>query len=649
MRETTSRRLAWSLWAALTALLASELLLLPFHRDAALLFAVAPAFTTIGAFVASRRPANPVGWLLLAFGGAIVVRSFGTQYAYHAFVSDPGSLPAAGWVGSIAIHAWHPSFVLLSFLFLLFPDGRLLSHRWRPLAWLAAGIAVVGLVSGMLEATFLTDAANLPFVDPPVTAADSVAAPVFDGFLAANGAVLLASAAACMLRFRRSQTVERLQLKWLAYAVAVTVLALPVSLLLIGDGRGFAVAATLIPAAAAMAILRYRLYDIDVIVRRSLVYGTLTLFVLLVYGAVVAIAQTLAFALPAAALVAVGLVPVRDAVQRAIGRLLYGERDDPYAALAGLSRRLELVIAPEEVLTVIAETVATSLKLPYVAIELADDRIAATSGEAAEHCLRIPLSYQGAAVGALVLAPRAGETGFARSDRRLLDDLARQTGIAVHAVALTSALQRSRERLVTAREEERRRLRRDLHDGLGPMLAALVLELDVASRSVASDPAAAAAMLSRLREELQQVIVEIRRLVYALRPPALDDLGLLGALREHAQRLDGGTRVSLDLPDSLPPLPAAVEVAAYRIALEALTNVARHAAATTCTLRLSTTGGLELEVCDDGRGLPTLPRAGVGLSSMRERAAEVGGACSIEPAGAHGTRIRASLPLETAP
>ena len=437
-----------------------------------------------------------------------------TRRLLHRTIAAVGAdmaAPVAAWIGSISVHVWHPSFVFLAFLFLVFPDGRLLSSRWRPLAWVAAATAVAGLVTGMLESTFLTDSENLPFVRPPITTANAVAAPVFDAFLAANGAVLLASAAAFVLRFRRAGGEERLQLRWLAYAVSITVLALPVSLLLIGDGRGFAVAATLVPAAAAVAILRYRLYDIDVIVRRSLVYGALTLFVLFVYAGVAALAQTissdrlrLALAAPAAALVAVALVPVRDVVQRCIVRLLYGERDEPYAVLARLSRRLEAAIAPEDVLPVIVETVAAALKLPYVAIEIADGaglRLAAAHGRPARHSTRIPLQYRSATVGELVLALRAGETEFARGDRRLLDDLARQAGIAVHAVALTSALQRSRERLVTAREEERRRLRRDLHDGLGPMLAALVLKLDVVSAEVATDPAAASAKLSQLRDE----------------------------------------------------------------------------------------------------------------------------------------------------
>ena len=656
MSERAKSRLAWSLWATLGLLLAAEFLLRPLHRDAALLLAVAPPFMTVGAFVASRRPANPVGWLFLAFGAAIALRSFGTQYAYYGFVVEPGTLPGAAWVGSVAVHAWHPSFTFLVFILLLFPDGRLPSRRWRPLAWLSAVTAAIGFASGMLESSFLTDEINLPFVAPPITRTDAVAGAVFGAFLIANGVLLLAAGAAFVLRLRRARGEERLQLKWFGYSVVVVVLALPVSLVVVGSGRAFAAVTPLVPVAAAFAILRYRLYDIDVVINRSLVYGALTLFVLAVYGGLVALAQAvsrdrlgLAFAVAAAAIVAVALAPLRERVQRAVDRMLYGDRRDPYRVLSRLSRRLEAAIAPDEVLPVIVETVADALNLPYAAVEFRDDagvHVEATHGTPGRKIERMPLHYRGEIVGDLVLGTRSGEDEFAASDRRLLEDLARQAGVAAHAVALTRALQRSRERLVAAREEERRRLRRDLHDGLGPALAGFALKLDAVRGLVARDPTAADAALAELRDEVQRAIGDIRRLVYDLRPPALDDLGLLGALREHVGRLDGHIRFSLDVPDRLPPLPAAVEVAAYRIALEALTNVARHAGASACTLRLSVNGALELEVRDDGRGLPESYRRGVGLESMRERAAELGGECTIERADRNGTRVTALLPLE---
>jgi signal transduction histidine kinase len=236
-------------------------------------------------------------------------------------------------------------------------------------------------------------------------------------------------------------------------------------------------------------------------------------------------------------------------------------------------------------------------------------------------------------------------------ERRLLDDLARQAGVAAHAVELHTELRRARERLVIAREEERRRLRRDLHDGLGPQLASQTLTLSAASKLLRTDPAAAEELLSEALSHAQTAVSDIRRLVYGLRPPALDDLGLVGALTDQAAQYSAsGLRVSVTAPDPFPPLPAAVEVACYRIAQEALTNVARHAQARSASLTLTVdvpNQALILEVVDDGCGLPTQLHAGVGLASMRERAAELGGTCVVEAASNVGVRVYARLPLSS--
>jgi signal transduction histidine kinase len=215
-------------------------------------------------------------------------------------------------------------------------------------------------------------------------------------------------------------------------------------------------------------------------------------------------------------------------------------------------------------------------------------------------------------------------------------------------VRLTTDLQHSRERLVTAREEERRRIRRDLHDGLGPALASLTLKLDAANNLIAHNPSVAKALLLELKGQTQAALADIRRLVYALRPPALDELGLVSALREHlaSGHAGNGLDTVIEAPEALPPLPAAIEVAAYRIVLEAHTNAARHANAHHCKIRIWIDDALHLEIIDDGVGLPHDIRAGVGLTSMRERAAELGGTCIIEPRkGGGGSQVRAQLPL----
>jgi signal transduction histidine kinase len=398
-------------------------------------------------------------------------------------------------------------------------------------------------------------------------------------------------------------------------------------------------------------MLRYRLWDVDLVINRALVYGALAVAMGIVYAAVIgAFAATMSSvsglwpSLVAAGVVVAIVQPIRTWLQQRVNRFLYGFREEPYAALSRLGRRLQETPTPDDALPAIVEAVAQALRSPGVSIELERDGeyapTASVGAVAGGDPVIFPLVHQGENVGRLVLNPRAPGERFDERDMRLLADLAGQASAVVHAVRLSAELRRSRELTVAAREEERRRLRRDLHDGLGPALAAVVLELDAARAAVAIDPAAADALLLRLRGQAQEAIAEIRRLVDGLRPPALDELGLAGSIRQHADALGA----VVDAPESLPPLPAAVEVAAYRIALEGMTNAARHAPGCGCVVRLRVDDGLEVEVSDDGTGLERDASPGVGLASMRDRAAELGGTLDIESTGL-GTRMLARLPL----
>jgi signal transduction histidine kinase len=315
------------------------------------------------------------------------------------------------------------------------------------------------------------------------------------------------------------------------------------------------------------------------------------------------------------------------------------------------------------VLPAIVEVVATSLKLPYTAISIGEGSqgiIVSSYGIATDAPLRMPLVYQAEILGELIVAPRGPGESWAPSDQRLLEEVARHAGIVVHGVQSTIALQsankhlaEARERLVTAREEERRRLRRDLHDGLGPSLAALTLKVGVARKLLQRDQAAADILLAELTGDVEATVDDIRQLVYALRPPTLDELGLVEAIREcvaeygaaglesHGNQL----HVFIDAPERLSDLPAALEVAAYRIAQEAFTNVVRHAQAHTCRIRLTCGTTLELEITDDGSGFPSNYKPGVGLVAMRERAAELSGTCSIDAIQGGGTRVLACFPV----
>jgi len=336
-------------------------------------------------------------------------------------------------------------------------------------------------------------------------------------------------------------------------------------------------------------------------------------------------------------------------LQQRVHRIVYGDRSDPYGALARLGERLQSAPDPGEVFTTIVDGVAGALRLGYCAVALRRDdalEIAAERGTAGrEPQFVLPLSYRGDEIGELVAEP-APRSVLSANDRQLLEHLARQAGAAAHSVRVTSELQRSRERLIAAREEERLRLRRDLHDGLGPTLAALVFKVGLIRDSVRVDPARSERLLLELGRETQAAIADIRTLVYALRPPALDELGLVGAVREQAALLAETTGLDISVQSTeLPQLPPAVEVAAYRIVIEALTNATRHAGASRCEVDLRLQDGLELEISDDGVGLAGDARPGVGLRSMRERAGELGGSFTAGSSPAGGTRIQARLPV----
>ncbi len=487
--------------------------------------------------------------------------------------------------------------------------------------------------------------------------------------LACGLAAAAAAAVSVALRWRRAGRVERQQLKWF-FAVLPVALASLIVTGFISPGPASlilgSVAGILLPVAIAVAVLRSRLYEIDVLLNRALLYGLLTAGVAGVYLAVVAVARLvfgvqgrgLVVQVIATAVGAAALFPLRDRVQRRVDRLFYGDRGVPYEALARLGRRVEEAAGTESALNSMVRTIADSLRLPFAALELrlGDGwRQAAAYGAVPAEVMAFPLTSQRETVGRLLVGTRARGEQLGPDDERLLADLARQAGPATHAVALRRALEASRAGLVTAREEERRRLRRDLHDGLGPTLAGLTLGLDTARGRSAGQPELQE-LLGRLKPETQRAVTDVRRIVYGLRPPTLDELGLAGSLREEVGRLQLETpalAVTLDAPgDGLADLPAAAEVACYRIVTEALTNVARHAHATRCWVRIQLDNvdpGLEVSVHDDGVGLPEGWRAGVGVASMRERVTELGGELVIEPCLPHGTRITARLPTQEQP
>jgi two-component system, NarL family, sensor kinase len=569
---------------------------------------IGASFAACGTVLAGARPGNPIGWLILGVGLCHLATAATTV------LTGATTGFAAAWSVSIG--------VLLPLSLQLFPTGHLLSARWRPAAWFTAA-------AGALFAALAVPAS---FTGPLLTVSD----------LSLSLSYLL-TLASLVARYRRGDDARRRQLLWLVLAL-VAVLAVNAPRWLTGEGPILALLAfPLIPAAITIAVLRYGLLDIRLVLSRTLVYGLMTAAVLGTYAGVVAALDTMlrrAGAPAVAALaVAIGFNPVRAALQRVVDRALYGARRDPLRVVSNVGERLRASGGGD--LGDVVRTVRSALRVPYAAIRVGP-RVVAADGDAVATVHAVPLRYRGDEVGTLAVGLRRGERHLGSADVAVLDLIAVPLASAVHATELTRALQASRERIVAAREEERRRLHRDLHDGLGPALTGLAFKVDAAENFADTDPPAARRLLGELRGDVREAIADVRRAVDGLRPPMLDEVGLIGALRRRADALPFA--VAVEAPEPLPPLPAAVEVASLRITTEALTNVARHANAGSARVAVRVDDALHLLVTDDGdpRG-PWSP--GVGITSIHERAAELGGACECGPTAA-GWRVYATLPIE---
>jgi two-component system NarL family sensor kinase len=596
----------------------------------------AVVFSVSGAAIAVRRPRNPIGWAFIAGGLGNGLAGIGGQYALLA--QDPTAYWLFTW-------AWIPLPIAIAVTLHTFPTGHPLTPRWRP-ALLAVGLAGVGLI--LVQATSAPVGDHPPFYSgPPLLVPWPAWVAVWPLFVVTE----VIGIASLFLRFRRSRGDEREQLKWLVLAGIPLVL----SLAGIGNVQVSAVAVLLIAVPVALAILRFRLYDIDLVINRALVYGVLGLLVAAAYlvlatalGRLAGGEGSPATATAATVMAALVALAARQAVQQAIGRLLYGRRGDPLAVIGSVARRLESAGTPEGLLADVVGDLREALKLDAVAVYAVDGAVLAGAARPEEGS-RLALAHQGQLVGELRVWTARGDELKASDLRLLRDDLGPQLAVAIEAVRLKRDLQRARERLVAALEDERRRLRHDLHDGLGPTLTAITLRADAATNLLAKDPVRAGELLDELRGAAGEAIAEVRQLVHGLRPIALDELGLVGAIREQGIGVDragmAGPEVVIDEGSKLPPLPAAVEVAAYRIATEAITNAIRHADARHCRVRIIANTALEVEVTDDGHGWDGRLMPGVGIQSMRERAADLGGTLTIEPVPGGGTSVLARLPL----
>jgi len=589
----------------------------------------------VGALVLRWQPRNPIGWLLVAHG----------VFFFVTLVFDePGTSRAALIVDQLTMGAWILLFLCLVLIAYLLPDGHTANRFWR--WWLRIGLAgvlafVVGAAGDRQGFADTHEGADLPLPWLP----ESVS-----GLLGAVGLLLVVllffgSFFAVWRRLRRAREAERLQLLWLvwgALTVPITLLTGWVNYFLLDDGPVFPYALGLIavglPITVGIAILKHRLFDIRLVLSRTLTYLLLVVAVAAVYALLLFGTDRLTGNGTVGGLLAVGVVavavhPVYSFLRERIERWVYGLRSDPRAAIRLLAERAEAA-DPNALIVAVTDAVAAALRVDRVWVE--------SAGSPPDTALRAHMVHRGEHVGYLAIEIPAGRE-FSQSDLDLVKDLVRYAAILVRAEQLNDQLRESRSRIVAGREEERRRLRRDLHDGVGPSLAAIVLKLNATQSR--QDQGERNSLIAEAKDEVKAAIAEVRRLVDDLRPAAIDEVGLLDAIRQRAAALSDEVTFEVTGPEPLPPLPAAVEVAAFRISAEAMTNVARHSGASRCRVGVEVGGSFELTVSDNGRGTDRTTTWGVGWISMRERAAELGGSCTITSRPEGGVIVRAVLPL----
>jgi len=606
----------------------------------------------VGVVIVAARPRNRVGWVMLLGGVCAAVGSASIGIGQHGLVDAPGSVLGAGAfaiVGQILRSlGW---LALTTVIAVLFPDGRVAGPRWRWLYRAIAVVAVASVLDPLLDPTAdLTGLGGWRNPLAPRGIWQVINLPVFLAHIPLTVVVTIAAVGQLIQRWRRGDEVMRQQLFMFACAAALPAVAAPIALSLGGGGWIFGVTSAPLPIAIGFAVLARGLYDLRTGTNRTLVWLTLSITVAGLFATVIGLGGVLGASastpwLPwlAAGVVAGCFAPLRDVLQRGINRLTYGRWTEPYELLAALGQQLE---ASSDIDRLLDGLVAELESLGLRDVRLIE---AGEEGEAGEDTVAVPLRAYGVQIGTFQY--RQPDSPLRARDSRVIADLAGHLGSVLNARILTQDLHRARERLVLGREEERRRLRRDLHDGLGPALAGHLLRLDLIAGVVAPG-SVAGGLVDALRAELRETVSEVRRVVEGLRPPALDELGLADALIQASSRLVAGSGVMAHVrADSLPVLPAATEVAVYRIATEALINAVKHARATACTIELCLEENcLVLWVRDNGVGLgERASDRGHGLHTMRERAEELRGtfAAFTAPGGSGGI-VRASFPLPPA-
>lgn len=644
---TRPATLAWSAAAACLALMGwcVWIVALPGwsgHRGVAAPVGIVAGWALTGATLVTLRPRNPIGWLLLLSAGLQSLSAWGLAFgSYGVGVADP-QWPAADWAALFTSMIWLPSLVLPGTVLLaLYPDGRLAARWWRwPVAAVAAGLVLITLGSSLKSSAYDDIAQGTP----PVTLPDGWWDPV--GAVIAFALILGGTLAIWVGTGRRLVTArspERQQLAWLVVAVA----ALYVSVFGAG-GALLWISSSLLPIAVGVGILRYGM--LGVALSRGLTYALLTALVIAVHVGVTGIAgasleRGSPVGVAAAALVAVGLVPARERVQRGVDRFVYGERRDPIRAVNSLASQVADA-DQDDLLDAVVASVARSVRASGARVIDPDGTLTASCGVVDEVGASLSLRVAGVAVGELQVGPRAPGDRYSAEDLRVLAALAPQVAVVVQALDLAAELEVQRDDVVAATAAERARLRRELHDGLGPSLSGASLGLRATADALAAGrPGDAVRLVDRVRAEVDLTVIEVRQIIDGLRPLALDVDGLRTAIRRRAASLSPAIVVDVVM-DDLPDVAPAVETAAYRIAGEALANVARHARAGRVKVEVRAgDDALTLRVADDGTGFVPGASPGIGLASMRRRAEALGGTLDLDT-GAAGTVLTARLPLQ---
>ncbi len=712
MSERALRRLAWFIlgFSLLLVTVSVPLLLLNIPHTG---FSFVPFFVStsatvvyvgLGALIATRQPRNIIGWILLAVSTSGAIGNFSLQYALYGFVTSPGSLPLAGLFAWLGPWLFHSLTLLVPLFLLLFPDGHPPTPRWRPLVWLiVAGIAL-GAVGSLLSPGEIT-AGNQGAYHPVKLMPNPTAVPALAGLLTGLQNLLgltlfpmIAGVLASLVwRLRRGKVEERLQVKWLAYATgvfcAVVVVVIAVGRVVpshwVGD-IGWSIGALTVvygfPGAATVAILKYHLYDIDIVINKSLVFGALALFITAVYvglvagvGAIIGAGNrpNLALSILATAIVAVAFQPVRERVERWANRLVYGKRATPYETLAQFSDRVAGTYASEEILPRMARVLAegAAAAAAVVWLRLGDNIVSAAwwPSDGGTERVSLPLSGQllptvpgvtrvvpvrdqGELLGALSINKRPGEPLTPVEDK-LLKDLAAQAGLVLRNVRLTAELRArleeisgqanelraSRQRIVATQDSERRRLERNIHDGAQQHLVALTVKLRLAASQARRDSQRATQTVQLLEAETGEALETIRQLARGIYPAALRDNGLVAAIQAQARRME----LPVDLHTAgLQRYDADTEAAIYFTILEALQNAVKHADASRVGVALEQqSGAVAFSVTDDGKGFdPAAVATGSGLQNMADRVEALGGSFTVSATVGGGTSVRGRVP-----